>query len=215
MSSYPTALHEDKLIHRAEIDAMDDGVNAEQHGPAACRFRVGGRPLRVRAVFDRHKRLVAGVASRYFRRGEEIEEIIQTAFAKAFIELDSFRGVHDRSLPSWLVRITMNACFDTLRSQRRKPERLNCDLSDTESEALLSLTADTSLKAENGLLERDLAEKLLGAIPEDDRLLLQMLYAEEMTTADIAEVFGWTKANVKVRAWRARGAARRLLRRFL
>jgi RNA polymerase sigma-70 factor (ECF subfamily) len=215
MSSYPTALHEDKLIQRSELDAMDDGVKAERTDRQLVDLVLDGDHYAFEQIFDRHKRLVAGVASRYFRRGEEIEEIIQIAFAKVFTELDSFRGVHDRSLASWMVRITMNACFDTLRSQRRKPERLNCDLSETEAEALLALTADASLAPENELLDRDLAEKLLSAIPEDDRLLLQMLYAEEMTTADIAEVFGWTKANVKVRAWRARGAARRVLRRFL
>lgn len=215
MSSYPSALHEDKLIQRSENDAAEHVVTAERTDRQLVDLVLEGDQYAFEQIFDRHKRLVASVASRYFRRGEEVEEIIQTAFAKAFTELESFRGKYDRSLASWLVRITMNACFDTLRSQRRKPERLNCDLSEAESEALLSLTADTSMAAENELLDRDLAEKLLGAIPEDDRLLLQMLYAEEMTTADIAEVFGWTKANVKVRAWRARGAARRLLRRFL
>ena len=94
-------------------------------------------------------------------------------------------------------------------------ERLNCDLSEAEADALLQLTADTSLTAEKELVNRDLADKLLAMIPEDDRLLLQMLYAEDMTTADIAEVFGWSRSNVKIRAWRARVAVRKVLKRFL
>src|SRR5207245_9776678 len=157
-------------------------------------------------IFDRHKRLVAIIANRYFRRPEEVEEIIQISFAKAFTELGTFRGRYDRSLSSWLARITSNACLDTLRNQKRKPERLNCDLSDHEAESLLELTAVDSTDAENAVLDRDLTEKLLARIPEEDRSLLQMLYAEEMSVADIAEVFGWSKSNVKVRAWRARTA---------
>ena len=113
------------------------------------------------------------------------------------------------------MRITTNSSFDILRSQKRKPERLNCDLSDAEADALLQITADTSLAAEKDLLDRDLTEKLLAMIPADDRLLLQMLYSDEMSTADIAEVFGWSRSNVKIRAWRARSAVRKVLKRFL
>ena len=80
---------------------------------------------------------------------------------------------------------------------------------------LLELTADNSLTAEKSLLDRDLTEKLLALIPEDDRILLQMLYSDEMTTADIAEMFGWSRSNVKIRAWRARSAVRKVLRKFL
>ena len=42
-------------------------------------------------LFDRHKRMVAGLASRYFRRPEEIEELVQTAFAKAYMELEQIQ----------------------------------------------------------------------------------------------------------------------------
>jgi RNA polymerase sigma-70 factor (ECF subfamily) len=42
-----------------------------------------------------------------------------------------------------------------------------------------------------------------------------MLYAEEMSVAEAAEAFGWSRAKVKVRAFRARRALARVLKRFL
>lgn len=215
MSSYPTALQNEEFLQRAEEASADAAVRSERTDKQLVDLVLAGDQFAFEEVFDRHKRLVAIIANRYFRRPEEIEEIVQIAFAKAFIDLESFRGKFDRSLSSWLVKITMNACFDQLRSQKRKPERLNCDLSETEAAALLELTADTSLAAETDLIDRDLAEKLLAMIPEDDRLLLHMLYSDEMTTADIADVLGLSRTNVKVRAWRARSAARKVLKRFL
>jgi len=215
MSSYPGALQNENFLQRAEDDLADVSLRADQTDNQLVDRVLAGDGSAFEQIFDRHKKLVAIIAHRYFRRPEEVEEIIQISFAKAFTQLGKFRGNFDRSMSSWLVRITTNACFDTLRSQKRKPERLNCDLSEVEVESLLQLTADTSLAAEKAVLDRDLTEKLLARIPEDDRLLLQMLYADEMSTADIAEAFGWSKSNVKIRAWRARSAVRKVLRKFL
>lgn len=197
MSSYPTALQNRTLIHRVDAAADDAPLCFERTDNQLVELVLAGDGSAFEHIFDRHKRLVAIVASRYFRRPQEIEEIIQITFAKVFIELDSFRGNFDRSLSSWLVKIASNACLDALRRQKRKPERLDCDLTDAEKNALVGLTAVDPFDAEKSLLDRDLTEKLLAAIPVDDRILLQMLYAEEMSVVEIAEVFEWSTANVK------------------
>ncbi len=215
MSSYHSALQNEDLLHRAEEAAHDRPIKAERTDNQLVDLVLAGDQFAFEELFERYKRLVAVVASRYFRRPEEIEEIIQVAFAKAFSELASFQGRFDRSFSSWLVRIAVNSCFDVLRGQRRRPERLACDLSEAESDALLQLTADTSLAPERHLVHRDLADKVLAMIPADDRLLLQMLYAEEMSTADIGKQLGLSRTNVKVRAWRARASVRRLLKKLL
>ncbi|MEP6705699.1 MAG: sigma-70 family RNA polymerase sigma factor, partial [Acidobacteriota bacterium] len=166
-------------------------------------------------LFERHKRMVGLVASRYFRQPDQIEEILQISFVKAFVELPRFRGVHDLSLASWLARITTNTCFDALRSNKRRPEDLCCELAEGEMELRAALPADAVPDAEKLLLYRDLANKLLNRLPGEDRALLQMLYAEEMSIAEIAEVTGWSQSKVKIKAWRARRAMRRVLNKFL
>src|SRR5258706_1569859 len=216
MSSYQTALQNETLINRLNDDETAGTVmRFERTDKQLVDLVIAGDETAFEQIFDRHKRLVAIIANRYFRRPEEVEEIVQIAFAKAFVELGGFRGRYDRSLSSWLAKIASNACLDTLRNQKRKPERLACDLSDQEVESLLQLTATDSADAENEVLDRDLTEKLLAAIPEADRTLLQMTYAEEISSAEIAEIFGWSTSKVKVRAWRARAAMRKVLRKFL
>lgn len=215
MSSYPTALQKQRLIPRADDESADAPVRAERTDNQLIELVLAGEGSAFEQLFDRHKRLVAVVASRYFRRPEEIEEILQISFAKAFVELGGFRGVHERSFSSWLVRITTNACLDVLRSRKRHAERLNCDLSDAEAEALLELTAVDSARAENAVLDHDLIEKLMAQIPAADRALLHMLYTEEMSVADIADALGCSRSNVKVKAWRARAAVRKVLKTIL
>ncbi|MEQ1763673.1 MAG: sigma-70 family RNA polymerase sigma factor, partial [Pyrinomonadaceae bacterium] len=166
-------------------------------------------------IFDRHKRFVARTAARYFQRPEQIEEIIQIAFAKAFVELPKFRGEHELSLPSWLGRIAANACLDTLRSQKRKPEDLQCELTSGESETILDLAASTGPSSEESLISRDLSQKLLAHLPEDDRALLQMLYVDEMSVVQIGDLLGWSVSKVKIRAWRARHSLRKVLKKYV
>lgn len=83
-------------------------------------------------IFEKHKRIVAIVAARYFRQPPQIEEIIQIAFAKAYFELKNFRGKNDFSLASWLAKITANACLDAIKKSKRKPENLLSEFSEDE-----------------------------------------------------------------------------------
>src|SRR5687767_6411365 len=169
MSSYPTALQNENLMTRGDEEIADGAVRVSRSDRQLVELVLTGDEFAFEQIFDRHKRLVAMVAGRYFRRPEQIEEIIQISFSKGFVELAKFRGVHDLSLASWLSRITVNACLDTLRTQKRKPEDLCCDLSDGETQSLVELAADSVKSAESDLLDRDLAEKLLAQVGDEDR----------------------------------------------
>jgi RNA polymerase sigma-70 factor (ECF subfamily) len=215
MSSYPTALQTENLITRADEDIAHSAVRVTRSDSQLVELILAGDETAFEQVFDRHKRMVGLVAGRYFRQPEQIEEILQISFAKAFVELARFRGGHDLSLASWLARITTNACFDALRNNKRKPEHLCCDLAEGELETLASFPSTATADAEKVMLERDLAEKLLSRLGSEDRALLQMLYAEEMSVAEIAEVTGWSQSKVKIKAWRARNAMRRVLKKLL
>lgn len=211
-----SALQNGSVIVRAE--QQEDArvaVTAERTDNQLVELVLAGDEAAFEEIFHRHKRLTAVIASRHFRRPEEIEEIVQTAFAKAFAEMASFRGRYDRSFSSWMVTITSNVCLDLLRKQKRRPERLECDLSETESQLLLDLTGTNARNADDQLANSDLAAKLLALLPANDRSLLEMLYVDELSVAEIAERQNCSKANIKVRAWRARGALRKVLGRYL
>jgi RNA polymerase sigma-70 factor (ECF subfamily) len=165
-------------------------------------------------IFERHKRLVAMIASRYFRRPEQVEEIVQVAFSKMYFELKNFRCEHALSLPGWLGRITANACLDVLRSQKRKPEDLVCELSESEEFSLLSV-ASNGTETEQSHIDRDLADKLLSLLSPEDRVLLEMIYAEGLSFAEAAKALGWAVSKTKLRAWRARNSMRKKLKRLL
>ena len=212
---YSTAWENKILMPRTEDEGAKIKVCAEKSDLQLVEIVLAGDETAFEQIFERHKRLVACIASRYFQRPEQIEEIIQISFTKVYFELKNFRGEYDLSLASWLGRITTNTCLDALRKQKRKPENLLCELSDAENEFLLADTPPNDKTTEKSLIERDLAEKLLSHLKAEDRAILQMLDAEEMSVSEVAEVTGWSNSKIKVRAFRARNALRKILRKFL
>jgi len=210
-----TALQDETLIARVDDETAGPHVRAELTDRQLVDWSIDGSDEAFEQIFDRYKRPVAIIAAKYFRRPEQIEEIIQISFAKAFTELARFRGQHDASLGSWLMRIAANACLDQIRSKKRKPEDLNCELSANDAGTLLDIAVSREQNAEDELSIRDLSSKLLSRLPEDDRAILQMLYVDEMSIAEIAALLGWSRSKVKIRAWRSRNALRRVLNQYL
>lgn len=212
---YPATWQNEILVARAENESAEIEICAEKTDKQLAELVLAGEESAFEQIFDRYKRLAAVVASRYFSRPEQIEEIVQVSFTKVYFELENFRGIHEFSLAGWLARITTNVCLDALRNKKRKPENLACELSDEEAEFLFADAQQNDKTTENLLVERDLAQKLLASLPAEDRALLQMLYEEELSVGEVADATGWSSSKIKVRAHRARHALRKMLRKFL
>ncbi len=168
-------------------------------------------------LFNRHRRRVALIAGRFFRQREQIEEIVQETFTKAYFALHDFSNTGEASFASWLARIAFNSCYDELRRMKRRPETLAEEVSEEESEWLKGhLRADgVGDDIEAALVSRDLAGKLLARISPEDRTVLVMMDVEGMSVNEIAEMKDWSASKVKVRAHRARASLRRALGKFL
>jgi RNA polymerase sigma-70 factor (ECF subfamily) len=168
-------------------------------------------------LFNRHRRRVALIASRFFRQREQIEEIVQESFTKAYFALSDFSNQQEASFSAWLARIAYNSCYDELRRSKRRQESALSNISEEESEWLTETLSATEVGGdiEDVAVTRDLAEKLLSRLSAEDRLVLVMLDAEERSVSEIADLTGWSVSKVKVRAHRARASLRRVLKRFL
>ncbi|HVF27577.1 MAG TPA: sigma-70 family RNA polymerase sigma factor [Pyrinomonadaceae bacterium] len=168
-------------------------------------------------LFNRHRRRIALVAGRFFRQREQIEDIVQETFTKAYFALDSFSGDQAMSFGAWLARIAFNTSYDELRRIKRHPESAMSNVSEEESAWLKEQLRDEGAGAnvESEIVARDLAGKLLSRLSPEDRMVLVMLDAEGMSVSEIAQQTDWSPSKVKVRAHRARVSLRRVLERFL
>ena len=168
-------------------------------------------------LFNRHRRRVSLIASRFFRQREQIEEIVQESFTKAYFALNDFSNQQETSFASWLARIAFNSCYDELRRIKRRPESSMSEVTEEEATRLQEQLRDASAGSdvESAAVSRDLAGKLLSRLSPEDRMVLVMLDVEGMSVSEIATTTRWSVSKVKVRAHRARASLRRVLERFM
>jgi len=165
-------------------------------------------------IFERYRRLVIHLVSRFFNQRETVEELVQQSFTKIYFSLKDFRGGNANSFSSWLSRLTVNVCYDELRRLKRRPENLFANLSSEDAEFIENYVEKSSSDNENAFVNRDLAEKLLSNLDAKDRLALTLYHGEELSVSEVAEMVGWTESNVKVRLMRTRKYLRSLLSKF-
>jgi RNA polymerase sigma-70 factor (ECF subfamily) len=131
------------------------------------------------------------------------EDLCQMIFIKLFQKLAQFSG--QVPLEHWVSRIAINTCINQIRAEKARPELRHADLSE-EQVAVIATLSGTEEEAlpDRALVARDLVERLLVALKPAERLVIDLLYLQEKSVAEIQELTGWSAAHVKVRAFRAR-----------
>lgn len=156
--------------------------------------------------------LVVRIAGRFFRRADVLDDIAQEVFVKAYGAMATYKG--GVPVVRWLSRITVNACYDQLRRRRTRPEIAFSQLAPERDGAP---HGGPPSEGDDGAVHwrheeaRIDAETLLAKVSPADRTVLTLLVLEGLTVAEVAALTGWSAANVKIRAYRARNRIRRLL----
>ncbi|MDY0007750.1 MAG: sigma-70 family RNA polymerase sigma factor, partial [Spongiibacteraceae bacterium] len=83
---------------------------------------------------------IFGLISRYVRDMDEVQDVAQEAFIKAYRALPGFRG--DSAFYTWLYRIATNTAKNHLAARGRRPPGTDIDVEDAEH-----LAGDSPLKA--------------------------------------------------------------------
>ena len=155
-------------------------------------------------IFERYKKHVTRVAGRFFRDRSEIEEHVQQAFTKAYFSLDKFRGLQEKSLAAWITKITVNVCYDEFRRRQRRSQSLFTEMTTEENEYVESIIDNKAATPENLLLAAELADKILSGVDAKDRVALTLVYSQDFTLDEAADVLGITTSNLKSRLFRCR-----------
>ena len=168
-----------------------------------------GNPESFEPLVVKYQPRVFAIARRYARREDEVEDIVQTVFMKAYSKLSSYRG--DAPFEHWLMRTATFTCYDFLRKHQRNREWNATDLSTEENEWLENVGEDTTEKEANQSAAKALVDRLLESLKPDDRMIITVLDLEQKSVKEIAKLTDFTESNVKVRAHRARDKMKKTL----
>ncbi|MEO7368435.1 MAG: RNA polymerase sigma factor [Gemmatimonadaceae bacterium] len=133
---------------------------------------------------------------------EEIEELVQDTFVRAFGSLDAFRG--ESSLRTWLFTIERRLMLDRRRSERRQRAMVSIEPSD----------ASTEYDALDGLLAEDAENRVITAVkslsPTQHEVFL-LRVEQGLSYKEIAEIVGTTEGAARVHYHNAMRAVKEFL----
>ena len=159
-------------------------------------------------LISRNQQRVFAVVGGILRRREDIEDIVQQVFIKAYFSLRRFDL--RSAFGTWLYKIAVNECWDYLRKKRVRRLVYQADLNEDQVRGLngvpgAAATHDPPSDAERRTEQRDLLDRLMEELEERDRLMLVLKEVEGFSVEEIGRVLDLNVNTVKVRLFRARG----------
>ena len=155
-------------------------------------------------LIRRHQQRVFAVAARILRKREDIEDVSQQVFVKAYFSLKRFD--QRAAFSTWLYKITVNECWDLLRKKKVRPLLYEADLSEEQSQQITAREGSRSTEPDvlERLEARERVEQLLAGLDKRDRLMLILKEVEGLSIEEIGETMEINANTVKVRLFRAR-----------
>jgi RNA polymerase sigma-70 factor (ECF subfamily) len=165
-----------------------------------ARWKAGDQAAATRLV-EKHSAALARFAASSGARND-IDELVQDTFIRAFNSLDGFRG--ESSFRTWLFTIERRLLLDRVRAEKRKGRGVEIKEGD----------AVTEFDALDGMVAGEMEGRLQRAIERlspTQRQVFSLRVAEGMSYKDIAGAVGTTEGAARVHYHNAMRAVKEFL----
>jgi RNA polymerase sigma-70 factor (ECF subfamily) len=148
-------------------------------------------PARFADLYEAHFHLVYAYVSRRIRPREAVEDLTSDVFHKALEHLPRFKWT-GAPFGAWLLKIAANMIAD--RGRRASREQNISDLEKNIDEPTSFESAGVSLEEVEQSAQ---LFRMVQLLPEDQRRVIFLRFAEEKSIRDIAEQLGRSEGAVK------------------
>ena len=152
----------------------------------------------------KYQHKVHAIVGRFVRDTDEVADVVQEAFIKAYRALPKFRG--ESQFYTWLYRIAVNTAKNYLVSRSRRPPGSDVDIDDAEYYSGSEYLKDLGTP-ENQIFRDELESvivKSIAELPEDLRTAVTLREYEGLSYEEIAEIMECPVGTVRSRIFRAR-----------
>ena len=144
------------------------------------------------------------IVGRFVRDSDEVADVVQESFIKAYRALPKFRG--ESQFYTWLYRIAVNTAKNYLVARSRRPPGSDIDAMDAEYYDGSDYLKDLGTP-ENNLFRDELAaliHKTISDLPEDLKTAVTLREFEGLSYDEIATIMDCPVGTVRSRIFRAR-----------
>jgi RNA polymerase sigma-70 factor (ECF subfamily) len=181
--------------------------NLSHHSDEALLQLVAQRNLAAYdLLYQRHAQVMFNLIARIVRDQGTAEDLMQDVFWQIWENANQYRG--SGAALAWMMRVARNRALDQLRRQRVRPPLVSDDAEEVEMVAASTSTEE----AVEIQLRRAQVQRALEAIPEDQRLCLELAYFDGLSQREIAEQTNMAVGTIKSRIRIGLEKVERLLR---
>ena len=165
-------------------------------------------------LLNKYYRHVANVVKNHVPYSD-IEEVAQEVFVRVYQSLPTFQN--KSTFKHWLSIIAVRTCYDFTCKQYRNREMTMSSLSEQQRDWLETAISDQSqhsfYDSETLKEAKEVLEWALNTLSPEDKIVLELIYFQELSGKEAAELLGWSVPKVKMRSLRARKKLQKLLKK--
>jgi len=182
---------------------LNSKANMEEDFEAVKRVLSGDRNA-FTLLQNKYKKLISNLIRKMVKDEDDIDDLTQETFIKAYNALDTFQ--FGFAFSAWIYRIASNNCIDFLRKKRFQTVSLSQPVFDEDDDQYIQIE-DTSARPDTEFLnkeKRDIINHAIDKLPENYREIIKLRHEFEMDYIDIAKKLDIPIGTVKAHLFRAR-----------
>lgn len=173
---------------------------------------LAGRQSAYEQIVDKYRGALTRHIQRMVRATDEIDDLVQECFIKAFSNLESYSV--DFAFSTWLYKIATNHTIDYLRKKRLSTFSIDRPIQTKDGEVEYELP-DTTYRPDRHIVEdqrRELIQAAIESLPEKYHRVIVMRHQQEKSYEEIAAELDLPLGTVKAHIFRARALLYKYLR---
>jgi len=155
-------------------------------------------------LMKKYYQLIHNLIFRMVFRKEDVEDLVQESFIKAFNSLEKFDTQY--AFSTWLFKIATNNCIDYLRKKKLSTFSIDKDFSSDDDDMKFEIP-DSNYIPDTGIIDAErkvMIEKAIDSLPEKYKRVIILRHSEDMDYEEIAVKLKLPLGTVKAHIFRGR-----------
>ena len=191
--------------HKPTADDVDaKRAESREEDTALIKRALGGDQKAYKRLRLKYYDAIYNAMYRMIRDKEEVTDLTQEAFIKAFASLASFN--EEYAFSTWLFKIATNNCIDYIRRKKLQTFSIDKPIESKDSDYTFEIP-DTTYEADSELIanqRKKFLDDAISSLPPRYRQVIVLRHVEEKEYQEIAVLLKLPLGTVKAHIFRAR-----------
>lgn len=192
--------HEEEVSSSPRKDASESSLQDDKLVERA----IGGDESAYKEMVEKYERALYFHIQKMIKDKEQVNDLVQEAFVKAFDNLNSYSTNY--AFSTWLYRIATNHTIDYLRKKKLKTLSIDEPVKTRDGEMKMQLE-DESAGTDRNIIRKQrqkIVQHAINDLPKKYRKVIELRHMEEKSYQEIADVLDLPLGTVKAHIFRAR-----------